>query len=76
MAQGSEEVSSTELAAQMQVSPATINRYLEQLLNIGLVTRTGQARQTRYSLSPKGITTTASEVAIAAERTTATVSPK
>jgi Fic family protein len=47
---GRPDVSSTDLVNVTQGSPATVRRHLEALCAMGEVTRTGQARATRYRL--------------------------
>ena len=48
---GKSTVSSRELLQATPVSPATLKRYLEELVRDGLITRTGSARATRYRLA-------------------------
>lgn len=49
-AAGQREVSSTDVVSVTQISPATARRHLEALCTGGHLTRSGQARATRYRL--------------------------
>lgn len=56
---GQPEVSSTDLIAATQGSSATVRRHLDALCASGKVTRSGQARATRYRLAEATATTLA-----------------
>ena len=74
-AAGQAMVSSTELATLTGASSATVKRQLEQLIQAKRITRTGQARATRYSLiQPEN--RVVSEPAPASATASATISPK
>lgn len=62
-AAGREQVSSTEVISATQGSSATVRRHLDALCASGQLTRTGQARATRYSLANQ--TPVAAEPAVA-----------
>lgn len=50
---GEEQISSSRIMTMVPSSPATLKRHLEELVNGGLLIRTGKARSTRYQLAPR-----------------------
>lgn len=75
VATGQTTVTAHALGDLLQLSPATVGRRLEQLRAAGLITRSGQARSTRYALSIDATPAQVDEQAIATASATATISP-
>ena len=53
---GHDDLSPTEVAAQLPVTRQAVSKHLEVLMRAGLVTQTRSGRETRYSLTPQPMT--------------------